>query len=123
MKISMKFFNKHDDIVFDQDDENISDVKFLFNSNINNVKIAVCGDLNYLLKKLNEINLVSGDCTGVYINDVKISGVESLSTFNSGMTTIVADVSSEPLFENKSTKKSSNECFLNIDYYANNVSI
>lgn len=123
MKISMKFFNKHDDIVFDQDDENISDVKFLFNSNINNVKIAVCGDLNYLLKKLNEINLVSGDCTGVYINDVKISGVESLSTFNSGMTTIVADVSSELLFENKSTKKSSNECFLNIDYYANNVSI
>lgn len=123
MKISMKFFNKHDDIVFDQDDENISDVKFLFNSNINNVKIAVCGDLNYLLKKLNEINLVSGDCTGVYINDVKISGVESLSTFNSGMTTIVADVSNEPLFENKSTKKSSNECFLNIDYYANNVSI
>lgn len=117
MKTLMFRFLNHDSVIIDEKNTKIT---FLYKADLTlqNVKLAIKGSINELMSLYNDLNILTGVCTGVYINNSKLAGITNIDNFNPGDTTMVVDISSVPIFQKENTDiKESDSFYLNIDYY------
>lgn len=115
MKLILKLMEGFQPIEINDESQSIDGIQFMFNTNINNVKIVVSGDITELLRLDQLCQTNSGRCVSVYIGDTKLCGVKKPLLFEEGTTTMVTNVSTVPMFSNGNDKP--NTTYLNIDYY------